>query len=90
MSLISCTTSDHRRAPLAPCRGHHPVELVQAVPDETRLQEQVLRRIPGDREFREQRDVRPGLLGALEVLNDACGVSVQVADPLIHLTQGDA
>ncbi len=71
-------------------RGGDPVERLDVGGDEARLQEEVLRRVAGDRQLREGGDVGPGLAGGAVRGEDPLDVAVEVADARVDLAGGDA
>ena len=80
--------ADHRDA--GPHRGRDPVERLARRGREGGPQQQVLRRVAGDRELRDERDVGAGLGGVGEGRRDQRGVAVDVADDRVQLGQRDA
>ena len=73
--------------PLTACGD--PLERRPRVGQEVRLQQQVLRRVAGDRQLREEDDLRAGGRGALQVVEDQPLVALEVADDGVDLREGD-
>jgi len=63
---------------------------VLVVEDEAPSQQQVLRRVARDRQLGERDDVGVGVPGALAVLDDLSGVSLEVTDRRIDLGERDS
>ena len=72
-----------------PGSRNQPISLPQVVPNEGRLQKQVLGRVPGDRQLREDDQVGPLPPGTLDPLEHAVGVAVEIADGGVELCQRD-
>ena len=70
--------------------GGDPVERLEVVGDEARLQQQVLRRVAGDRQLGERHQVAAVGLGRLDRVDEALDVAVEIADHEVELRQGDA
>ena len=70
-------------------RLRDPLERRPRVRQEVGLQQQVLRRVPGDRQLREEDDLSPGGRGALQVVEDQPLVALEVADDGVDLREGD-
>jgi predicted amidohydrolase len=84
---VEVGSTDERRDPVGRLR-----DLVDRAPrraDEAGPQEQVLRRIAGDDELREEDEVGAGVPGLVEPLDDACRVAVDIADDAIDLCECD-
>ena len=77
--------ADHRRATLA--RGRDLLEREEVAGHKARLQEQVLRRIAGEHELGEHRELRARRLGPGELGDDLLGVAVEIADGGIQLAK---
>ena len=65
------------------------VEGARGGAQEPRAQEEVLGRVAGDRELREESQVGPGLFQLLEPAEDQVAVPLQVADHRIDLCEPD-
>src|SRR6476646_8578999 len=78
---------EHRRPPRL-ARDRLDMALVRS--DESRAQQQVLRRIAGDGELREEDEVRALCLRRLEAVEDQLPVSVQIADDGVDLGEGES
>ena len=78
----------HRHAP--PGVGRHLLQRSAVVGDEAGLEQQVLRRVAGDGQLGEHRQVAPGRLGLVERLGDPRHVVGQVADTGVDLAARDA
>jgi hypothetical protein len=61
----------------------------QAQWNEIRLEEEVLRRIAGEGEFRGENNIRPGILKALAGIDDAAGVAFEIAHGGVDLCESD-
>ena len=79
--------ADHGRAPCG--RGRDPLESDPAVVDETSFQNEVLGRIPADRELAEHRQLGATIGGAPKRRDDVVPVGFEVADGRIQLTERD-
>ena len=58
--------------------------------DEARAQEQIFRRIPGDRQLRQEDEIGAACLCLFDPRDDTVAVSVQVADDGIELRKGES
>ena len=65
-------------------------ERARALPDERRALEKVSRRVAADRELGEDRQVRAGVLGPRESMDDARGVAGEVPDGRVDLAEREA
>jgi len=70
--------------------GSGGVEGAPAVLDEARAQEQVFRRVAGDRQLRKRDDVDAGLPGAGGEIGNQPDVTVEVADGGVELGEANA
>ena len=77
--------SDERGDPARRLRD--PVDRSARRADEPGAEQEILRRIAGDDELREQHDVGVRLARLLEPLDDPRGVAVEIADDAIDLCE---
>jgi len=66
-----------------------PLERLRCVADESGTQQQVLRRVSGQGQFREDDGVRPGVAGAAAGVGDALDVAVEITDPQVDLGESE-
>ncbi len=78
---------DHGRA--VPGTGGELGQRGLVVGDEARLDHEVFRRVPGDRQLREGDDVATGFLGAVVGIDQLGHVAIEIADGGVELRQRD-
>ena len=104
VSLSACATSSEQAGDIAQgaaigatggvvagavIPGVSVIEGAAIVCHELRLQQQILRRVAGDRQFREGNKIWLGLAGFTQPAGDSSHIAVQIPDGGIHLNHGN-
>ena len=85
--VLEVDEADHRGDALG--LGDDVLQRFQVVADEVGLEQQVLRRVPGQGQLRERDQVGAQVAGPSDPVGDLLGVPPEVADREVGLGQGD-